>query len=170
VFSKPDADDEWRRVLAEQVGQHYRLFFRLSYRVLRNTEAAREVCQQLVEKALARPPALRKPAAVKSWLCRIVINESRDVLRRWVVEKEAMREWMVRLQAPDTPHVNVDNREAIGWALSQLPELQRLVVSMRIMEGLSGNDVAEILECSAKNVSVQLHSGIEALRVILKEG
>jgi DNA-directed RNA polymerase specialized sigma24 family protein len=52
-------------------------------------------------------------------------------------------------------------------ALRELPDLTRAVVVLRIMQGMSGNEVKGLLGCSAAEVSRRLYSGMEQLRTLL---
>ena len=61
----------------------------------------------------------------------------------------------------------VELRESVLAGLAQVDERVRTVVVMRMMEGLSGNEVAEILGCSAAEVSRRLHEGMDRLRELL---
>ena len=54
-------------------------------------------------------------------------------------------------------------------AMDRLPETARMVVALRVMHGLSGNEVKDLLGCSAGEVSRQLHRGMEQLRGLLAE-
>ena len=56
----------------------------------------------------------------------------------------------------------------LGRGLEQLPENQRAVVTLRDVEGLSSNEVCELLEISAANQRVLLHRGRTALRRVLE--
>ena len=63
---------------------------------------------------------------------------------------------------PDTPEGSVLGKELIMVArrgLDNLPERQRVVVTMRDMLGLDSDEVCELLEISAANQRVLLHRG-----------
>ena len=63
----------------------------------------------------------------------------------------------------------MDMREAVVQAMDRLPETARTVVALRLMQGMSGNEVKDLLGCSASEVSRQLHAGMEQLRGLLAE-
>jgi len=54
-------------------------------------------------------------------------------------------------------------------ALATLPEALREVLVLRMMQGISGNEVAELLGISAAEVSRRLHAGMQRLREFLGE-
>src|SRR5205809_50456 len=57
----------------------------------------------------------------------------------------------------------------LWFGLAALPESLRAVVTLRIMEGLSGNEVKDLLGYSASQVSRMLHEGLEQLRNVLTD-
>jgi RNA polymerase sigma-70 factor (ECF subfamily) len=64
------------------------------------------------------------------------------------------------------------NREALGRleaALSELPAGQRAVVTLRDIEGLSSEEVCNVLEISETNQRVLLHRGRSKLRAALED-
>ena len=156
--------------LAEQLGRHGRLFFRLAFGVLRDAAAAEDVCQQAMLKAWERRSEVRQADAMRGWIARIVLNESLLVHRRREIERRALAchangSRSEKGHAPE--HLAI--RESVLAAMEQLPETTRLVVAMRLMQGLSGNEVKDLLGCSAAEVSRQLHRGMEILRQSLAD-
>src|SRR5687767_8933792 len=137
------SDRAWRDLLAEQVRQHARLWFRLAYDILHDAHAAEDVCQQALLRAWTSRDRLRDAGQLRAWISRTVVNESLQVLRRRRVEERArdrQRRGDVLNDPPDDP---LAAREAVVMGLSALPEQVRAVVALRIMEGMSGNDVKE---------------------------
>jgi RNA polymerase sigma-70 factor (ECF subfamily) len=130
--------------------------------VLRDAAAAEDVCQQAFLKAWQCQSAIRDRSGLSAWLAKVVVNESLQVLRRRKTELAAL-ETAALFRAPQQslPGDPLENRDHVLLALEKLPEITRLVVAMRLMQGLSGNEVKELLGCSAAEVSRQLHCGIE---------
>ena len=54
-------------------------------------------------------------------------------------------------------------------AISELPETQRLVVTLRDVEGLSCTEVCDVLSISEANERVLLHRGRNRLRSVLNQ-
>lgn len=156
----------WDGRLTEQIRQNGRLFFRLAYTVLRDAAAAEDACQQAFLRAWQeRDRVGPEDAALKGWLARTVINNSLQVVRRAKVERRAVAARGYAAPASAGPAGEQDElREAVLAAVGRLPEPTRLVVALRVLEGMSGNDVRDLLGCSAAEVSRQLHRGLEQLR------
>jgi RNA polymerase sigma-70 factor (ECF subfamily) len=72
-------------------------------------------------------------------------------------------------QKPERRLLSLEAREQLKHALAQLPERQRLIVVLRDVEGLSAEEVCDLLELSQENQRVLLHRGRSRLRAVLEE-
>jgi RNA polymerase sigma-70 factor (ECF subfamily) len=169
VPEQSGSEREWSRLLGQQFSQHGRLFFKLAYGVLRESGAAEDACQQALLRALERPAELRAADALRAWLARIVVNESLQVRRRRKTEQRVLANHVVRPPSTGSEGAEWELREAILEAVEQLPEPARSVVVMRMLQGMSGGQVKDFLECSDAHVSRELHRGMELLRKALHE-
>src|SRR3954447_10916209 len=165
----PRAD--WDRLLSEQIRQNGRFFFRLAHNVLRDAQLAEDVCQQALLRAWEERDRIQPGPTLKAWLARTVVNNSLQLVRRGKVERKVLgHEAHVRPAAERPAGEREEAGEAVLAALHRLPEPTRLVVALRVLEGMAGNDVKELLGCSAAEVSRQLHRGLEQLRGLLADG
>ena len=98
-----------------------------------------------------------------------LLNESLQVYRRRGIERRAKNNYMARADSIVGTHDHVDLRESLHTNLAELPERTREVVVLRMIQGLGGNEVKELLGCSAAEVSRLLHQGLEQLRRLLAE-
>ncbi len=164
-------DDDLPTLLDGHVRQHGRFYHGLAYGVLQSTEAAADVCQQAFLRAWENRDRIRDPRAMKGWLARVVINESFCVLRRRRTEQRVLED---RAHWASDNHQGVaemaERRDLVLSALAQLPEPIREVVTLRTMQGMSGNEVSDLLGCSGSDVSRRLHEGLDRLRRFLADG
>jgi RNA polymerase sigma-70 factor (ECF subfamily) len=72
-------------------------------------------------------------------------------------------------QKPERRLLSLEARDQLKEALAQLPERQRLIVVLRDVEGLSAEEVCDLLELSQENQRVLLHRGRSRLRGFLEE-
>ncbi|NLX21279.1 MAG: sigma-70 family RNA polymerase sigma factor [Phycisphaerae bacterium] len=162
----PSATNRKQVLLDCLVGQSRRCF-RLAWGVLRDVHAAEDVCQEAFLKAMQKQAQIRDPNALAGWLLRVVVNESLALLRRRQVDERARD----KLKA-DGPHAeaSLDGAEREEFTvqfqrvLGELPLQTQTVVVMRLVEGMSGNEVSRVLSCSPSEVSRRLHTGLEHLR------
>lgn len=153
-------------MLSAQLLQCSRQWFSIAWRVVRDVDAAEDICQQAVLKACQRDGGWRDVHAFRGWMSRVVTNQAIDELRRRHRER-AMHEQHAhappREPAPE-PDKTVAMQESLRRALDQLPADVREVTVMRVVAGLSGKETASALDMSAATVSRRLHEGFSLLR------
>jgi RNA polymerase sigma-70 factor (ECF subfamily) len=70
---------------------------------------------------------------------------------------------------PERRLLSLEARAQLNQALAQLPERQRLIVALRDVEGLSAEEVCDLLRLSQENQRVLLHRGRSRVRACLEE-
>ena len=71
-----------RQQLSDYIVAHQEEFYRLAYSYVKNRDAALDVVQESIVKALAKSDTLRRPEYLKTWFYRILLNESMNHHRR----------------------------------------------------------------------------------------
>lgn len=118
-----------------------------------------DLVQEVFLAAWNRLDHLRDPAAFGGWLAMIARNRATDFHRR--VEES------VELPADLTAHdATADRAEALAVldVVRSLPEAYRETLVMRLVEGLTGPEIAERTGLTAASVRVNLHRGMKLLR------
>jgi RNA polymerase sigma-70 factor (ECF subfamily) len=152
----------------------------LAFRYLKNWEDAEEVAQDVLMKVHRKIGAFRGDAALSSWIYRITFNTAMSRLRtnRYSRPRE--------VQAADvvTEAGEVSQPEPADWssladdrvlrsqmrmrlidALTLLPEVYRVPVILRDIQGLSTEEASAILKVKPQTLKSRLHRG----RLILRE-
>lgn len=119
---------------------------------------ARDLVQDSFADAWARLPTLRDAAAFPGWMMQIARNRAVDHLRvrRVTVVADADE---IGAEAPPTTEAARALR-----AIRALPDTYSETLIMRLVEGLSGPEIAERTGMTAGSVRVNLHRGMELLR------
>lgn len=140
-------------------GELYRRFHRAVHGVVLSRvpygEAA-DLVQETFALALERLPQLADAAAFPGWLMSIARNKAVDHIRGKKPVDELVE---VAVPAPRSAEV----AEVLG-ALRALPEAYRETLILRLVEGLTGPEIAEQTGLSAGSVRVNLHRGMKLLR------
>ena len=138
----------------------YRRFARAVHGVVlarvRYAEAA-DVVQDVFAVALERLPQLGEPAAFAGWLLAIARNKAVDHVRRKPTQVEDLPE------VPVEASRGAEVREVLV-ALRALPEAYQETMILRLVEGMSGPEIAEQTGLSPGSVRVNLHRGMKLLR------
>jgi RNA polymerase sigma-70 factor (ECF subfamily) len=124
---------------------------------------AEDVMQDVFVKALEQLHNLREPAAFCGWLI--------SIARRAAADHRRMRKSMLnpgRLLAGRTPPAALESF-AILEAIKRLPESYRETLILRLVEGMTGPEIAARTGLTADSVRVNLCRGMKLLRACLGE-
>lgn len=138
---------------------------RFAYALTKDRDAADEVVQDCLEKALRKRNLWQRKGSLRSWLFSMLHRTHIDRHRR-----ERRSEVFVAPDAIDhfaSHPANQDDRvecRNIGEALDRLPEEQRAVVLLVALEGVAYDEAAEILDVPIGTVRSRLARARGALR------
>jgi len=149
--------------------------------MLGDTSDAADGSQEVFLKAFRGIRNFRQGSSLKTWLYRIAIREALNH-KRWFkrhLQKNVSidaepEEGQARIEIEDlcaTPFEQLAALEiqvAVHGALQQIPDVFRSAVILRDLEGLSYEEVAEVLECSVGTVKSRILRGRRALKEILE--
>ena len=133
--------------------------YRVSATLLSREADREDAVSEAIAKALVKLPGLRRPEAFQSWMIRILINESYNILRR------NKREISVE-EVPDVYFAPEDSRE-LYKAFLALEEKYRLPMVLHYVEGYDVDEVARMLRRPEGTIKSQLMRGRKKLREIL---
>ena len=102
---------------------------------------------------------LRDPAAFGGWLTMIARNRATDFHRRSVESVDLP----AHLEAPDATSARAEARAVLD-VVRQLPEAYRETLTLRLVEGMTGPEIAERTGLTPASVRVNLHRGMKMLR------
>ena len=152
----------------------------LAFRYLKNWEDAEEVAQDVLMKVHRKIGAFRGDAALSSWIYRITFNTAMSRLRtsrysrpHEVQPAEAASEnGEVAQHEPadwsslaDDRVLRAEMRTRLIDALTFLPEVYRIPVILRDIQGLSTEEASAVLKVKPQTLKSRLHRG----RLILRE-
>ena len=148
-------------------------------RFVRSPEEAEDVAQEAFVKAYRALANFRGDSAFYTWLYRIAVNTAKNHLvaqGRQVstvdVETEDAEQFASAdgLREYDTPEGLLLSRELaeyINKALTALPEDLRMAVTLREFEGLSYDEIAQVMECPVGTVRSRIFRAREAIARVL---
>jgi len=146
---------------AELVRRYERRVRSVLARLLDDPRDAEEAAQDVFVQAWRRIDGFRGDAAMFTWLYRIAVNEALQRRRR---RRPPTAELDDRDAASEDDH---EMREAGSFLLAQLRELPidyRAPVVLRDLEGLSNEEVADVLGISVAAVKSRVHRGRMQIR------
>jgi RNA polymerase sigma-70 factor (ECF subfamily) len=156
----------------------------LAFRYLKNWEDAEEVAQDVLLKVYRKIEAFRGDAALSSWIYRITFNTAMSRLRSGKSNRGA------EVQTPESHVYGMEHvkAEPADWtsladdqvmraqmraklidALTHLPEVYRVPVLLRDINGLSTEEASAILKVKPQTLKSRLHRGRLILRTHMGE-
>ena len=183
----PDADQDLieelragsERAFTALLSTYEKPIYNFVYRLLDDASEAPDVTQEVFLKVFRNIGEFRGECSVKTWIYRIAVNEASN-LRRWfsrhrrrqlsLDEQPAAGALSLAETLADQQENQYDRllrqerMEVIERALAQVPDNFRVAVVLRDIEGLSYDEIAEVLEISVGTVKSRILRGREALK------
>ena len=163
------------RVLVER---HYTNVFRLCRSILRSSEDAEDATQEVFVRVFQALGQFAGRGAFGAWLRRLTVNHCLNRVQS-ASAKVASRSTSLDLLADTLPAAYEDDpeerllrnedRAKIKQELDELPPSQRAALSLRLIEGLSYEEIADMMGVPVNSVRSWLHRGRARLRETLKE-
>jgi RNA polymerase sigma-70 factor (ECF subfamily) len=157
-------------VFEELVRRYRNDVFRLAYHFTRNREEAWDLSQEVFLKVYKGLGQFRGDANFKTWVLRIAANQCKDFLKKRRLPTVAFND---AIRAEDVPsgllhpdHV-VEAQEigrAIESALDRLPHKHRTAFILREFEGMSYEEMAQVMHCNPGTVMSRLHHARKKLQ------
>ena len=161
---------------------HYHVgVYNLVYGLLPDASDAADVTQEVFLRAFRGIRGFRQGSSLKTWLYRISVRQALNH-KRWcwrhhrqqvsIDADESGNGWTLDLRDTDaSPFERFASQEMqtkVREALAQVPALFRSAVILRDLEGLSYEEVAEVLEVSVGTVKSRILRGRRMLKEILE--
>jgi RNA polymerase sigma-70 factor (ECF subfamily) len=158
------------------VSKYQRKLARLLSRFIRDATEVEDVTQEAFIKAYRALPNFRGDSAFYTWLYRIGINTAKNYLvamgRRAPTttdidseEAEGFEDGdqLRDLNTPENQMMSRQVAETVNQTLEELPEELRTAITLREIEGLSYEDIANIMNCPIGTVRSRIFRAREAI-------
>ena len=134
---------------------------RLAYVITGSRHGAEDAAQAAWERLWHKPPHLREPSKLRSWLLTVCANEARQAGRR------QRRGAQLEAEAASGSGPKVDLAADVAdlhVALSRLSVAERELLALRFAVGLASAEIAEHLGLSPEGARTRLHRVLQRLR------
>lgn len=150
------------------------MIYNTALSLLQQEQEAEDITQEVFIQLYHSIAEFREEAALSTWLYKVTVSKSMDALRK--KQREKRGGWWKRLTGAEAseeaisfqhPGVLAENKEksAVLWkAINRLPESQRVAFTLQKMEGLSMQDIADVMEKSVDSVESLLARARKNLR------
>lgn len=148
---------------AQLIAVYQKKVLNICFRFFLNREDAEDISQEVFIEAFHSIKYFKEEAKLSTWLYRIAVSKSLDEIKKRKRKKrissygkllgiEQITDWMVGNDRPDTKLEENEAHTQLLSVLEQLPENQRVALTLSKIEGYSSAEVAEIMETSINAV------------------
>ena len=165
--------------------KYQRRIERLIGRMVRDTDLVEDIAQETFIRAYRALAQFRGEAQFYTWLYRIAVNTAKkalvDLKRDPTVSESALRgggdeedetsgmeNELTSAETPETVLAAKEIAMAVNSAMEALPEELRQAVTLREIEGLSYEEIAEVMNCPIGTVRSRIFRAREAISAKVK--
>ena len=150
------------------VHKYQDMVYAYAYQKVRNDADAKDIVQEVFLRAYRHLDQLRRPHQFRTWLYTIMSNEC----KRWLARTARSRQRETGLEdaaeadlrvEPEYVEQSADWQVNLEQAIAELPEDNRVVVSMFYMSDCSLKEIGRFLGVSANTVKGKLHRARQQL-------
>jgi len=170
-----------KRAFELLVEKYQRKLARLLSRFIRDPAEVEDVTQEAFIKAYRALPAFRGDSAFYTWLYRIGINTAKNYLmamgRRAPTSTEVEAEeaegfeegeQLRDINTPESVLLSNEIAETVNSTIEQLPEELRTAIQLREIEGMSYEDIAQVMNCPIGTVRSRIFRARESIAAELR--
>jgi len=162
------------------VEKYHRKLGRILTRMVRDQTEIEDIVQETFIKAYRALPNFRGDSAFYTWLYRIGINTAKNHLVAMGKRPRSMTEFenedgdfedthqVSEEENPETTLLTKEISIAVNSAIESLPEELKVAITLREIEGLSYEEIAEMMECPIGTVRSRIFRARETIAEKLK--
>jgi len=150
---------------------HAQALFAFLLNLTRDEPDTRDVLQEIFVKLARQPDLLRGVRDERAFLIRLAHNAAIDLMRRRGTRDKTRDQFAAEIISPFAPASDPDEqtfRAALAEALTELPAEQRVVVHLKLWEGLTFEQIAGALDIPLNTAASRYRYGLDKLRERLR--
>lgn len=141
--------------------------YKLAYSYTKNREAALDILQDVIYKALISIKDLKNAQYFNTWIMRITINCSINYLKK---SKRIVQIDEKIIENKASYSQNTEEILDLHEALRNLDDKYRTVIILKYFKDLRLEDISEILKVPLGTVKTNLYRGLRKLKIYIEEG
>ncbi len=160
-----------RKAFEELVKKYQREVYGLACRLVSDAEEARDLVQQAFLQAFVHLKDFRQQSTFRTWLFRIAINQCYNFLKSKKRYGDPVDVQDMVLEAENSPEAELaaeEEKARVYRALEKLPAKQRAVISLKVDQNLSYQEIAQVVGGTPGAARVNYCQGIKNLKKLLQ--
>lgn len=145
------------------VDQYKRPVYAFLFQLLKDHDLVDDVSQEVFIKVFKSIKKLKDRSSFKSWVFRIASNTALTLINKRKKERaDSIEDAMLSYEEADL--FKVSFRQALEDSLKHLNPTQKIIFTLRHINGNSTRESSEILNCSEGHIKKQLFLAVQAVR------
>ena len=164
----------------ELIDAYLKKVFNLAFRIIGNYDDAADLAQETFVRIFKAISKFKEESSFSTWIYRITTNVCLDEIRKRKNKKILSLDEDIHMDDGDMkrqvesdeigPEQNAEREEVrriVNDAINMLPEDQRVVITLRDIDGMSYEEISETLKCPGGTVKSRINRARVALKNIL---
>jgi len=152
------------KAFSSLVLKHQQSLLRLCMRFTSSQDLAEDIVQDTFVKAYRKLSTFEGRSSFKSWLFQIAINTAKNKLRA-TKDTVSIDSIQISISGVSTDGLEKQNvRELIREFVDELPDKQKMALTLRVYDDLSFKEIAEIMECPYDTAKANYRHGLMSIK------
>ena len=155
-----------KEILIEYIKDNQEKLYRIAFSYSKNEEAALDIVQEAITKALKNINKLREESYIKTWFYRILINEALQYIRK---NKRILTCELESIENKVDCNADLAEGLDIYKYVQNLNEKLKTVIILRFFEDMKISEIARITKTNESTVKSRLYKGLKELKRLIEE-
>ena len=157
--------------------KYYKKIYAIAFATTKNVPDAEDILQITFSKVWRSISSLEDPSAFNTWVQKIAINESNDLLKKRKPsvsiddeeDESPVTELESDLMLPEVYAEREDLSARLRKIIYELSDVQRQTVMLFYFDNLTISEIAQIMDCNESTVKSRLYLARKAIRTEIEE-
>lgn len=148
-------------LVEKELIDNYKKYYKIAMSYTGNEEDALDAVQEGAYKAVKNASKVKEPEFIGTWICKIIINESIEILRknkRITAMPEGMEE------GKNDSYEDTDLKQAIEG----LDITEQTIIKLRYFLDMPLKEIAKVLDSNENTVKTKLYRSLDKLKLRLE--
>ncbi len=151
---------EKETLIQELLVAQYEKYYRMAYSYVHSESDAQDIVQEAAYKAIYHAGKLKQQEFADTWICRIVINEAINYVKK-------NKKPYVDLEEADIGREAVYEDVDLKAAIDRLPPKDKTIIILRFFEEMSLEQIAQICNENVNTIKSRLYRTLKKLKLEL---
>lgn len=153
--------------LSELIKENQEQFYRIAFSYMKNEEDALDALQNAIVKAFQKHTNVRKSQYLKTWFCRVLINECLTLLKR--KERILYTDQIEEYQKVEDSLCGDVYDITIHQAIETLDNSLKNIVILRFFHDMKIEEIAQITNTNVNTTKSRLYKALTILKKVMEE-